>query len=153
MSKPKKFKLKPGQTDFRKIRWTPVVNCVVKYKNKILLVKRNSKMHLYPAHWNGISGFLDDLKSLKEKVKEELKEEIGITSKNIKSIKLGEIFNQEAPKYKKTWIIHPVLVEIAKDKINLDWEAEDYKWINPKEAKKFELVPGFEKVIENTLKL
>ena len=38
---PELFKPKPGQTDFTNIRWAPVINCVLKYENKILVVKRN----------------------------------------------------------------------------------------------------------------
>lgn len=77
MSKPK-FKPKPGQVDFTNIRWAPVINCVVKHQDKILLVKRSKELNLYPGYWNGISGFLDDQRSLTEKVEEEIKEELGI---------------------------------------------------------------------------
>jgi len=144
-----KFKPKPGQVDYTKARWAPVINCVVKYKDKILIVKRSNKLRLYPGYWNGISGFLDDQQSLGQKVKNELKEEIGIQPKDIVKIKLGEIFNQEEPKYKKTWIVHPVLVKIKTDKVKLDWEAEEYKWVTVNEVKNFKLLPGFDKVIKN----
>lgn len=60
----------------------------------------------------------------------------------------GEIFDQEASKYGKTWIVHPVLVEIKTDKIKLDWEAQHYKWIKPEEAKNLKLLPGFDEVIK-----
>ena len=58
---------RPGQVDFTNIRWCPVINCAVQYKNKILLVKRSKEMRLYPECWNGISGFLDDDKIWKKK--------------------------------------------------------------------------------------
>lgn len=144
------FKLKPGVTNFRNIRWAPVINCAVKYKDTILIVTRSESMRLYPGYWNGISGFLDDKKSLSYKVYEELKEELGITKKDVISIKLGEIFDQEAPKYRKTWIVHPVSVKLRTNRVKLDWEAEDHKWIKPSEAKKFRLLPGFNLVLKNT---
>lgn len=148
----KKFKPKPGQIDFTNIRWAPVINCVLKYKDKILIVERNKDMKLYPGYWNGISGFLDDNKSLKEKIIEELKEEVSLSKKNIISIKLGQIFDQEESKYKKTWIVHPVLVEVNTDKIKLDWEAQNYKWIKLGELKNFKLLPGFDLVIKSLFK-
>lgn len=148
----KKFRPKPGQVDFTNIRWAPVINCVLKYKNKILIVERNKEMRLYPGYWNGISGFLDDNKSLKEKIEEELKEEVSLNKKNIISINLGQIFNQEESKYKKTWIVHPVLVEVNTDKIKLDWEAQNYKWVKIIELKKFKLLPGFDLVIKSLFK-
>lgn len=148
MAKPK-FKARPGQVDYTNARWAPVINCVLRHKGKILIVQRSQKLNLYPGYWNGISGFLDDTKSLKEKVENELKEEAGLKKENIKKIILGEIFNQDEPFYKKTWIVHPVLVDVSTGKIKLDWEAEDYKWIKSEDTANFKLLPGFEKVLKN----
>lgn len=152
MKKEKIFKAKPGQIDFTHIRWAPVINCVVKYKNKILLVQRSADLRLYPGYWNGISGFLDDKKSLDEKIYQELNEELGLLKKNVLSIKLGEIFDQDEPRYEKTWIVHPVLVIVNTDKVKLDWEAQDYRWIIPKETRKLKLLPGFDQVLVTLFK-
>ena len=89
------------------------MNCVLKYQGKILIVQRSKGLNFYPEYWNGISGFLDDAKSLKQKIQEELKEELGIAKSKIAKIQLGEIFDQEESKYGKTWIVHPVLVEVT----------------------------------------
>lgn len=142
------FKPKPGQVDYTHARWTPVMNCVVKYRNKILVVQRSKELNFYPGYWNGISGFLDDKRSFEQKVKDELQEELGMPGKMVKKIRLCEIFHQEAPKYNKTWIVHPVLVEVIIDKVKLDWEAINYKWIKFGEAKKLKLLPGFDQVLE-----
>ena len=148
MKKESKFKPRPGQVDFTNIRWAPVVNCVLKYKDKILLVQRNKSMKLYPEYWNGISGFLDDNKSLEEKVFEELKEEVGLVEKDVLSIKPGQVFDQDAPDYNKTWIVHPVLVNVKSDQIKLDWEAQNYKWLKLSEVKKLKLLPDFDEVLK-----
>jgi isopentenyldiphosphate isomerase len=146
------FKPKLGQTDYTNIRRAPVINCVVKYNDKILIVQRNPSMKFYPGYWNGISGFIDDTRSVKEKAKDELKEEIGLEEKDIINITEGEVFEQEEPKYDKIWIVHPVLVEVKTDKIKLDWEAQDFRWIDPKEVDNYKLVPGFDKVLRTLLK-
>lgn len=142
-----KWKPKPGQTDFTNIRWAPVINCVVKCGEKILLVQRNKDLNFYPGYWNGISGFLDDNKSLRQKVEEEMREELGLAKKSIKKITLGKIFHQQAPRYKKTWIVHPVLVEVSTDAIKLDWEAQAFKWLTPSLVRKLKLLPGFAGVL------
>lgn len=144
----KKFRPKPGQVDFTHARWAPVINCVVKHKDKILMVKRSKDLKLYPNLWNGIGGFLDDKKSLEEKVQEELKEELGIRANDIISIRMGGIFHSDDPKYGKTWIIHPVLVKVRTDKITLDWEAQEYRWVTLSEVKKLKVVKGFGIVVE-----
>ncbi len=142
-----KFQPQPGQTDYTNARWAPVINCIVKFGDKILLVQRSEELNFYPGYWNGISGFLDDQRSLEEKVKDELKEELGVSAEQIKKIELGAIFDQEEEKYKKTWVVHPVLVEVNAGKIKTDWEAQNYKWLKPEEARELNLLPGFEKVL------
>lgn len=147
-----KFKPQPGQIDYTNARWAPVINCVLKHGNKILVVQRSKMLNFYPGYWTGISGFLDDQRSLEEKVVEELREEIKMPKTMIKSIKLGEIFDQDAPKYKKTWVVHPVLVEVKTDKIKLDWESADYQWTSLAETKKLKLLPGFDNVLKRLSK-
>lgn len=147
-----RFRPKPGQIDYTRARWAPVINCVVQHGKKFLIVKRNSAMRLYPGCWNGIAGFLDDQKTLEEKVKEELQEEIGIKARDILSIALGEIFDLDDSRYKKTWIVHPVLVKVKHERIRLDWEAEEYRWITPKDVKHFDITANFKKVLKNFCK-
>lgn len=142
------FQARSGQIDFTDIRWAPVINCVVRYKNKILLVKRSEKLNLYPGYWNGISGFLDDQKSLNEKVREELREELGLDSNSIRSIEAGQVFDQDEPQYNKTWIVHPVLVEVNTDKIITDWEADSHAWLRIEEVRAKKILPGFNQVLK-----
>lgn len=144
----KQFTPKPGQIDFNHIRWAPVINCVVQFEDKILLVKRSKELDHYPGYWNGISGYLDDNSSLEEKVKEELLEETGVGSDKIESITLGNVFDQEEPRYKKTWIVHPVLVKIKTNEVRTDWEADDYKWVKPSDLQELNLLPGFDAVLK-----
>lgn len=117
----------------------------------MLIVKRSAEMNFYPNMWNGVGGFLDDQKSLEEKVHEELSEELGIAAEQIVSIRCGQIFHDTQPQYRKTWIIHPVLVVVTTDRITLDWEAAEYRWIRPDELPNFVIIPSFSKVVENAL--
>ena len=148
MKKPK-FKAKPGQIDYSKARWAPVINCVLKHGDKILLVERSKDLNFYPGYWNGISGFLDDKKTIKEKIVEEIREELGMPKSKIKSLKYGNVFDQDEKKYKKTWIVHPVLVYVATDKVKLDWEAGNHAWVTLEEARKMKLLPGFDIVLDS----
>ncbi len=145
------FKPKPGQIDYTNICWAPVINCILKYKDNILLLRRSEKLNFYPGYWSGVSGFLDDNKPLEQKVRDEIKEELGLEGEEIISIRPAPIFHQKEHAYKKVWIIHPVLVEVATDKITLDWEAQEYRWVSPREALKFDSLPGFDKVLRRTV--
>lgn len=149
MMKKARFIPKLGQTDYTHVRWVPVINCVLRYKNKILLVERSKNLKFHPGCWSGISGFLDDKKSLKQKVTEEIKEELGIPKNKIENIRLGEIFDQEDQKAHKTWIVHPILVDVNTDRVRLDWEARKYVWTSPHKARELKLLPGFSSVLKN----
>lgn len=131
----KKFKTRKGQTDYTNIHWAPVINCILFNGRQILLVKRSSRLNFYPGYWNGISGFLDDSDTLKDKVLIELKEELNINKRSVKKIKLGRIFHQTEKKYNKTWIVHPILVEVGSVRIDIDWEADRFGWFEIAETK------------------
>ena len=49
--KKSKFKPRPGQIDYTNIHWAPVINCVLKYQDKILVVKRSQELNFYPNYW------------------------------------------------------------------------------------------------------
>jgi isopentenyldiphosphate isomerase len=143
------FVARPGQIDYTHIKRAPVLNCIVKHGDKILIVQRNSQMYFHPGVWNGISGFLDEPnKSVFDKVKEELHEEAGISEDDIVSLREGDVVEQEDQDHDKTWIVHPILAEVKTDAIRLDWEAEKYEWINPSEVWNYPLLPGFDEVIK-----
>lgn len=143
-----KFVPKPGQVDYTNIRYAPVINTVVTDGKKILLVQRSADMNLYPNYWNGISGFLDDKQSIEEKVKEELREELGFSAKDVLALKRGRPLLQEAEEYGKTWLVVPMLATVEPKEVTLDWEAQRAKWLLPKKALSLDLLPGFEYVLK-----
>lgn len=145
-------KLPDGRIDYSSSKKAPVVGVLVKYKDKILLLKRSKKVLHYSGKWNVISGYLDELKTIRQKVLEELKEELGIEEDNILSIQTKEPYDFVDKDINKTWIIHPVLVNLKKkSNIKIDWEHSEYKWIKPEESKKFDIVPSLGKGLENIL--
>lgn len=143
------FKPRPGQVGFTYAKSAPVINCIVQYGDKILLVRRSDKVNFYPGLWNGISGFLDEPnKTVADKVHEELREELGIFDHDILSVEEGDVIEREDPKYGKTWIISPILVKVGTNVVRLDWEAEKYAWIDLSELQNYALLPGFEDVVK-----
>src|SRR3954451_18934060 len=74
------FVPRPGQVDYTHIRYAPVLNAVVVCLGKVLLLQRSSAMRSYPNRWCGISGYLDDDRCVEDKARQEMLEEVGITS-------------------------------------------------------------------------
>ena len=144
----KAFIPKEGQIDYTHIRVAPVVNSVVVKDGKILLVKRNEELRFYPGLWNGISGFLDDNKSVTDKIYEELEEELGITRKKVQSVETGDILVQIDQNLNKEWHIHPVKVLLRDTHtIALNREATEYRFVPPEEVAAYNIVPGFIDVV------
>jgi ADP-ribose pyrophosphatase YjhB (NUDIX family) len=148
-----KFIPKPGQVDYTTIRYAPVVNIVAEYNGKLLIVQRSSGLRLYPGYWNGVSGFLDDNRSIEEKVRQELHEELGVAAADIISLQLGQILLQDAPQYAKTWLVVPVLARLKSDTFTLDWEAQRAQWCDAAAIPALNLMPGFPGVLTEIEKM
>ena len=52
------------------------------------------------------------------------------------------------------WVVYPFLFHIGKrDKIQLDWEHTEFRWIKPSDLKEYDTVPRFKEIVkiaENT---
>ncbi len=142
----------PGQIDYTHAKEAPVLNCLGRHGSKILIVKRSEEVGFYPGFWHGIAGFLDDHMSPEEKAKKELAEETGIGPERVIGISTGPVIRMDDPQYGKIWHVHTLLADVDTDKVDLNWEATEYRWVEPNELEKYELVPGFRKVVESWFK-
>ena len=138
-------KFTDGRIDYSKSDKAPVVTVFIKYKDKILLLKRSNNVSTYKGKWNTVAGYLDELKPLKKKIQEELREELGIGEDVMLSLSLGKSYQFRDIKIGKTWIVYPALAELKDDKVKLDKEHTDFRWIKPDEMKEFDIVPHLEK--------
>lgn len=142
-----------GRINYSKSKISPVINVFIKYKDRILLLKRSNKVLAYKGKWNSLGGFLDELKPVKEKILEELKEELKINKNLIKFIKTVKPYRLFDNSIKRTWLIFPALVELKqKPKIKLDWEHTEFKWVYPKDIKKYDIVLKLDVSLNKVLK-
>ena len=108
-------------------------------KDRFLLVKRSSVRKRFPNEWEFPSGFLED-ETEQQGALRELKEETGLIGEVIKT---GESFEVETEKHH--FRIHPVLVRIDSDDVELTEEHEELEWIEPGEVGSFNTVPQLRK--------
>ncbi len=141
------FVPRPGQVDYTHNRYAPVLNAVVACRGKVLLLQRSSGMRSYPNHWCGVSGYLDDDRPVEDKARQEMLEEVGITTDEILSMQRGTVLLQEAPEYRKSWLVVPVLVRVRDRRYRLDWESRAAGWFSMDEATNLPLLPGFDAVL------
>ncbi len=118
---------------------------VVKFKDKILLLKRNFSRRTSPGKWQVVSGTLEAGEAAEDCVLREVKEETGLEGKIEKT---GKIF--ECEDNYGNWIIIPFSVSVNSDKINIEpKEHTEYKWILPEEFVNFDCVEGTREDLES----
>ena len=118
------------------------VTAVVKHKNKILILKKAPDDYNYPNKWSFCSGYVKEFESAEENALREIREETGL---NAKIIKKGKLFEVADKKLGRRWIIMTFLCKVKLNKVKLDHENVDYRWISHKDLKNYKTVPGLQK--------
>jgi len=119
-----------------------VVGSFILHRGKMLLLKR-SPSHSYGNRWCAVSGFIEKGETPYQAALRETLEETSIEPKDLKLIKEASIVKIQEEDV--LWIIHPFLFETDSDKIKLEREHKEYRWISPEEIYKFDFVIGLDK--------
>lgn len=127
---------------------TSIVTCFLQNCGDILLVYRDEGLSSYPNKWSGISGYIEYDKDVgyREKPEEaawrEIREETGLTSKEVKLVKKGDPFFLEDSSLGKKWKIYPFLFNINERNIDINWESKKAEWVQPTEIINRQTVPS-----------
>ncbi len=128
-----------------------VATCLlINNEGKILILKRSNKVRTYKGQWGGVTGYVEENEEPYITAVKEIREEVGIEEKDIDLIKqLDPIsFTDFYDGIKYHWEIFPFLFKIdRKDKISIDWEHTDFRWILPSEIKNFNTVPLLKEIV------
>ncbi len=141
-----------GRINFTDVKKAPVLNVVVYCQGEILIVKRSQKVSAYQGLWNGISGFIDEPKSIETFALQELKEELSITPD---SLQVAHPYEVDDRTIDRVWVVYPVLAMLTQKPKNiiLDWEHTEYRWITPKDLKHYTYVKDFDRSVSEALEL
>jgi isopentenyldiphosphate isomerase len=145
-------KREDGRIDYSHAKIAAVVTIFIRYKDKILLLKRSDQVLTYKGKWNTVAGYLDDLVPIEQKIEEELLEELCISRNDIKTIEFGDSYSFFDINIQKTWVIFPVLVSLVKKPlIILDWEHTEYRWVDPNDIGQYDTVINAKESLERAL--
>lgn len=142
-----------GRIDYSDADTALALGIIVLSEGKLLLVKRSDEVSFYPGKWNWPSGFIDEPKPLRQLAEQELHEETGITHEQIADIAYASPITLNDPDLGKTWVIYPVLVYVTNvPQPVLNWEAEDFAWVEPHDINTYDTIPGVADNIRAVLK-
>ena len=134
------------------MRSTKIVTSFIRDNEKLLILKRSSKVKSMKGLWAGISGIIEKNEEPLERAKIEIFEEVGITEDTITLVRSSEKMRINSPQYENhEWEIFPFLFEAKNPTIKLNWENSEFKWINVEELENYETVPSLQKVLFNLL--
>ena len=127
-----------------------IVTAFIEYRGKILLLRRSQKVKTMKGKWAGVSGYIEKSEEPVRRAITEIEEETGFTNENIKFLEEGkplEAADNMRPN-NITWVVHPFYFRSNIDDVQLDWEHDAYKWINPSEIEKFDTVPRLKEAFD-----
>ena len=130
---------------------TEVATCLLMNDDdKLLILKRSDKVSTYKRLWSGVSGYVEKGEEPYETALKEIREEIGMEKEDIRLILQGNpvTFTDVYEGKEYDWTVYPFLFRIEKnDKIQIDWEHSEYRWIVPSDIIRYDTVPHLKDIV------
>lgn len=113
-------------------------------------MRRSEQVGSYQGRWAGVSGYIET--SADEQALIEIEEETSLSPEEVELTRKGKSLAVEDKKLGVRWIVHPYLFHIEdRNKIKMDWEHKEARWIVPKDITKFETVPKLKETLDRVL--
>jgi 8-oxo-dGTP pyrophosphatase MutT (NUDIX family) len=127
-----------------------VVTCFLESGGEILILRRSGEVGSYRGRWAGVSGYIES--SADEQALTEIEEETGLGRGEVELLKKGEPLAVEDEGLGIRWVVHPYLFRIKdRDKIRIDWEHKEARWIKPEYIEHYQTVPKLKEALSRVL--
>lgn len=128
-----------------------VVTSFIRHRDRILLLRRSGRVGTYRGKWAGVSGYLEESTPLAQALKE-IYEETGLEESQVTLVSSGRPLEVSDKKLGTCWLVHPFLFETgAPEKIKLDWEHVEMRWVAPTELRLLSTVPKLAEAYEGCM--
>ncbi len=132
-------------------RFLDVVTVFLTHSDKVLVLKRSSKVGTYRGHWAGVSGYLESEDPLQQAYTE-MAEEVGLSKQDVTLLKAGKPLEIVDDAQDRAWRVHPFLFSVHEpDKIRLDWENIAMRWILPADIAGLQTVPALRETLARVI--
>ncbi len=128
-----------------------VVTCFLESNGEILILRRSEKVGSYQGKWAGVSGYIDT--TADEQALTEIAEETSLTQEDLTLIISSNPLTIEDNKLGVRWVVYPYLFRINdRNKIRIDWEHKELRWIKPAEIGNYQTVPKLKETLSRVYK-
>jgi hypothetical protein len=104
----------------------------------------------YRGKWAGVSGYIES--TADEQALTEIEEETSLARTEVELVKKGEPLAVEDEGLGVRWLIHPYRFRIKdRDKIKIDWEHKEARWIKPEDIDEYPTVPKLKEALARVL--
>jgi 8-oxo-dGTP diphosphatase len=123
-----------------------VVTCFLESAGEILILRRSQAVGSYRGKWAGVSGYIESTPD--EQALTEIEEETSLKRDDVELLKKGEPLAVEDEGLGTRWLIHPYRFRIKdRDKIKIDWEHKESRWIKPADIDNYPTVPRLKEAL------
>jgi 8-oxo-dGTP diphosphatase len=124
-----------------------VVTAFLRDGGRILIVHRSTSVGSFQGYWSGISGYLEGDPLIH--VLREIGEETGLRPDEVSLVCQPEPVDIPDRHHPFLWCLHPFLFDVhAPERIHLDWENDDLRWILPEELEQYPTVPALRMALD-----
>jgi len=123
-----------------------VVTCFLESDGEILILRRSQQVGSYQGRWAGVSGYIQT--TADEQALAEIEEETSLSGEDLEFMTRGKPLSIKDEKLGVKWLVHPYLFHIKdRDKIKIDWEHKEIRWIKPKDIDNYQTVPKLKQTL------
>jgi 8-oxo-dGTP diphosphatase len=127
-----------------------VVTCFLESGGEILLLRRSDQVGSYRGRWAGVSGYIET--TADEQALTEIAEETSLYGDDLKLRKRGKPLPVKDEKLGVKWVVHPYLFHIKdRNKIKIDWEHKETRWIDPSDIDNYPTVPMLKETLARVI--
>jgi 8-oxo-dGTP diphosphatase len=119
-----------------------VVTCFLEHEGRIMILRRSERVGTYRGKWAGVSGYIDEGRKALEQAWTEVREEAGLDTDDVELVQEGQTLEVVDAVLGRKWIVHPFRFRVLRpEKIRVDWEHTEGKWIVPEDIGRHDTVP------------
>jgi 8-oxo-dGTP diphosphatase len=120
-----------------------VVTCFMEHNGKVMILRRSERVGTYRGKWAGVSGYIEEGVSPSGQAWTEIREEAGLVAEDVELVQEGEPLEVVDAELGRRWIVRPFRFNVLRpEKIKIDWEHTEAKWIDPEDIGRHETVPN-----------